>query len=145
MRFFSAILLLFCATIISASGQQEQCDTINILESNEFYIKLHQSSSPLLLDVDEYKNYRKERIPGAVSAATDDKLFSLTDTLDREQSIFIYCVHTSRSITVCELLKKRGFSNIFLLVDGITGWKKQELETDKTRIRKREKKGSKSF
>ena len=73
------------------------------------------------------------------------KLFSLTDTLDREQSIFIYCVHTSRSITVCELLKKRGFINVFLLVDGITGWKIQELETDKKRIRKKEKKDSKNF
>lgn len=145
MRLFSAIILLFSATIISASGQQEQSDTISMLEPNEFYIKLYQSSSPLLLDVDEYKNYRKERIPGAVSAATDDKLFSLTDTLDREQSIFIYCVHTSRSITVCELLKKRGFINVFLLVDGITGWKIQELETDKKRIRKKEKKDSKNF
>ena len=56
MRLFSAIILLFSATIISASGQQEQSDTIIMLEPNEFYIKLYQSSSPLLLDVDEYKN-----------------------------------------------------------------------------------------
>ncbi len=145
MRIFSAIVFLLSATVISVSGQQEQSDTIIMLESNEFYIKLYQSSNPLLLDVDEYKNYMKERIPGAVSAATDDELFSLTDTLDREQLIFIYCVHTSRSITVCKLLKNRGFSNLFLLVDGITGWKKQELETDKNRIRKREKKGNKSY
>ena len=139
MRIFSAIILLFSATVISVSGQQEQSDTINMLEPNDFYIKLHQTSNPLLLDVSEYKNYRKERIPGAVSAATDDELFSLTDTLDRERPIFIYCVYTSRSITVCKLLKKRGFSNLFILVDGITGWKKLELETDKKRIRNREK------
>ena len=143
--FYIIIIQILLVGFISASGQQEQSDTINMLESNEFYIKLYQSSNPLLLDVDEYKNYRKERIPGAVSAPTDDELFSLTDTLDREQSIFIYCVHTSRSITVCKLLKNRGFSNLFLLVDGITGWKKQELETDKNRIRNRKKKGDKNI
>ena len=138
MRIFSAIVLLFSATVISASGQQEQSDTINLLDPNEFYIKLYQSPNPLLLDVGEYKDYRKERIPGAVLATTHDELLSLTDTLDRERLIFIYCAYISRSITAYTLLNNRGFSNVYVLIDGIVGWKELGLETDKKRIRRKE-------
>ncbi|MBE9510261.1 MAG: rhodanese-like domain-containing protein [Bacteroidetes bacterium] len=143
--FYIITIQILLAGFISASGQQEQSDTINMLEPNEFYIKLHQSSNPLLLDVGEYKDYRKERIPGAVSTATYDELFSLTDTLDREQPIFIYCVYISRSITASTLLNNLGFSNVYVLINGIAGWKELELETDKKSISKREKKSNKSF
>lgn len=145
MKTFYIIIQILIAGFISVSGQQEQSDTINMLEPNEFYIKLHQASNPLLLDVGEYKDYRKERIPGAVLAATYDELFSLTDTLDSERPIFIYCVYISRSITASKLLNNQGFSNVYVLINGIAGWKELGLETDKKRIRKREKKGNKKF
>lgn len=143
--FYIIIIQIFLAGFIFASGQQEQSDTINLLEPNEFYIKLYQSSNPLLLDVGEYKDYRKERIPGAVLAATHDELFSLTDTFDRERPVFIYCAYISRSITASKLLNNLGFSNVYVLINGIVGWKELGLETDKKRIRKRENKGNKSF
>ena len=145
MKTFCIIIHILLAGFVSVSGQQEQPDTINMLESNEFYIKLYQSSNPLLLDVGEYKDYRKERIPGAVSAATHDELVSLTDTLDLERPIFIYCVYISRSITASSLINNLGFSNVYVLINGIAGWKELGLETDKKRIRKRKKKVGKSF
>ena len=145
MKTFCIIIHILLTGFVSASGQQEQPDTINMLDPNEFYIKLHQSSNPLLLDVDEYKNYRKERIPGAVSAATHNELVSLTDTLDLERPVFIYCVYISRSITASSLINNLGFSNVYVLINGIAGWKDLGLETDKKRIRKRKKKGGKSF
>jgi len=145
MKTFCIIIHILLAGFVSVSGQQEQPDTINMLESNEFYIKLYQSSNPLLLDVGEYKDYRKERIPGAVSAATHDELVSLTDTLDLERPVFIYCVYISRSITASSLINNLGFSNVYVLINGIAGWKDLGLETDKKRIRKRKKKGGKSF
>ena len=145
MKTFCIIIQLVLAGYIFTSGQQEQSDTINLLEPNEFYIKLHQSSNPLLLDVGEYKDYRKERIPGAVLATTYDELFSLTDTLDRERPVFIYCEYISRSITASKLVNNLGFSNVYVLINGIAGWKELGLETDKKRISKREKKGNKNF
>ena len=145
MKTFCIIIHILLAGFVSVSGQQEQPDTINMLESNEFYIKLYQSSNPLLLDVGEYKDYRKERIPGAVSAATHDELVSLTDTLDLERPIFIYCIYISRSITASSLINNLGFSNVYVLINGIAGWKELGLETDKKRIRKRKKKVGKSF
>ena len=145
MKTFCIIIHILLTGFVSVSGQQEQPDTINMLESNEFYIKLYQSSNPLLLDVGEYKDYRKERIPGAVSAATHDELVSLTDTLDLERPIFIYCIYISRSITASSLINNLGFSNVYVLINGIAGWKELGLETDKKRIRKRKKKVGKSF
>jgi len=145
MKTFCIIIHILLAGFVSVSGQQEQPDTINMLDPNEFYIKLYQSSNPLLLDVGEYKDYRKERIPGAVSAATHDELVSLTDTLDLERPVFIYCVYISRSITASSLINNLGFSNVYVLINGIAGWKDLGLETDKKRIRKRKKKGGKSF
>jgi len=137
--FYIIIIQLLVVGFVSESEQQEQFDSINILETNEFYIKLHQASNPLLLDVGEYKNYRKERIPGAILTATRYELLLLTDTLDHERPIFIYCAYISRSITASTLLKNLGFSNVYVLINGLTGWKELGLEIDKKHIRKKKK------
>jgi len=140
MNTFCIIVQIILAGFISSLVPQEKSDTVNMLETKEFYIKIHQVSNPLIVDVGEYKDYQKERIPGAVPAPTRDDLFSLTDTLDREQPIFIYCKYISRSITAYELLDKKNFSNIFVLKEGIIGWKKQGLETDNKHITRKKRK-----
>lgn len=135
MNIFLIIIHLLIISYIGPTVPQEKNDSVYFLETKEFYIKLHQESTPLLIDVGELKDYRNERINGAIAAPTQEDLLSLTDTLDREQPVFIYCKYISRSITALKLLKNMNFTNIYILENGIIGWKNEGLETDKTPVK----------
>jgi len=90
----------------------------------------------VLIDVRSYKEFRVERINNAILAGNSEELLAITDTLDFEQPLFIYCEEESRSITACSILIGRGFKQIHILKEGIFGWKQQGLAVDNSKIRK---------
>ena len=110
-----------------------QSDSLKIfkLDTDEFYIKLNSSNEKLILDVRELKDFEKERIPYAFSASNQQILISLTDTMDYEIPIFLYCNFISRSIDAGEILENKGFNKIYILEDGFTGWKKKKLPVER--------------
>jgi len=110
-----------------------QSDSLKIitLDTDEFYIKLNSSNEKLILDVRELKDFEKERIPFAVSASNQQILLSLTDKMDYEIPIFLYCEFISRSIDAGEILENKGFNKIYILEDGFTGWKKKKLPVER--------------
>jgi len=91
----------------------------------------------VLIDVRTVREFQKERIPNALLANNSKILFSITDTLDLEQPLFIYCDDESRSSTACTFMIERGFRNVNLLKEGMIGWKNRNLEIDDSRIRRR--------
>ncbi len=107
------------------------------LDPNEFYIQMKLKENPILIDVRTVREFQKERIPDALLANNSDVLFSITDTLDLEQPLFIYCDDEGRSSTACTFLIEKGFINVYLLKEGLIGWKVRNLEMDNSRIRMR--------
>ena len=107
-----------------------------MLEPDSFYISMHLAVEPLLVDVRPARDYRKERIPDAVSAPRSQKLFRLTDSLDAEHPIYLYCDDESRSGQAAEMLLEKGFSNLIVLKNGLLGWKLTGLPVDDRRRRR---------
>ncbi|MCD6202051.1 MAG: rhodanese-like domain-containing protein [Bacteroidales bacterium] len=124
-------LFLICSSLHA----QDSLQKIQRLSPEDFYIKLHQSISPVLIDVRTPKEYRKYRIPGAHLAENRAALISFTDTLDRYQPLFLYCEFENRSIQAAEILKKAGFQRILILEDGLSGWIARGYEIDRKRIK----------
>ena len=91
----------------------------------------------VLIDVRTVREFQKERIPNALLADNSKVLSNITDTLDLEQPLFIYCDDEARSSTACNLLIEKGFKNVYLLKEGLIGWKIHNLEIDDSRIRRR--------
>ena len=110
-----------------------------MLDPHEFYIQMHRFSNHVLIDVRTYGEFRKERITNAILARNSEELFRVSDTLDLEQPLFIYCDVESRSITACELLHDKGFKYLYILEEGIIGWKDRDLEMDESRLSRRDK------
>ena len=104
------------------------------LDTDEFYIKLNSTIEKIILDVREENNFKKERIPMAVSAPNQKVLENIADTLNHEIALFIYCDFISRSIEAGKLLEKKGFTEMYILEEGFTGWKKKKLPVDKNRM-----------
>jgi len=131
-RWFFGFLFLFLLAF-DLSAQMNSTNAIQ-LDTDEFYIKLNSTIEKLILDVREEKDFKKERIPMAVSAYNQEVLLNLTDTLNHEFPLFIYCEFISRSVEASNTLKKKGFTEMYILEEGFTGWKKKKLPVDKNRI-----------
>lgn len=116
-----------------------QAQEVQWLAADPFYIQLNQSVGAVLLDVREEAEYRRERIPQALNAPESDILYAITDTLDREQALFIYCDLEDRSETVASLLQEREFQYIYVLKGGMSAWKKSGLPLDEKRLPKRKR------
>ncbi len=136
MRF---LLIFLSFLFIQDTYCQTDVLSFSRLNIDEFYIRLNTEINKLLLDVRPYKDFKKEHIPGSISVDDKKTLIQLTDTLDLETYLFIYCEENSRSLEVCHIFQEQGFQNIFMLNGGILEWKKRkfELSGKKSRFKKR--------
>ena len=85
----------------------------------------------VLIDTRMEAKYERERIPGALPAPYSEELEALTDTLNPQTPLLIYCGHDERSTTVCRMLtEEMGFVSVFRLKGGLRRWKKENLPLD---------------
>ena len=130
-------LFSICASL--AGSQFQQTDSTVDLSAENFVLHMNLYQNEVLIDVRTQKEYNRERIPNALSASNRKILLALTDTLDLEQPLFIYCEEESRSITACSFLQERGFKYVYMLKDGIIGWKERDFTIDKKKITRRKR------
>ena len=118
---------------------QSETPSFSQLDVEDFYIRLNTETNKLVFDVRPYRDFKKEHIPGSISVNDKKTLFTLTDTLDLEIYLFVYCDENSRSLKVCQILQEQNFQNIYMLNGGIIEWKKRkfELYRKKSRLKKR--------
>ena len=136
MRF----LLIFLSLLFIPSAHcQPERPSFSQLNVEDFYIRLNTEINKLILDVRPYRDFKKEHVPGSISVDDRKTLNKLTDTLDLEICLFVYCDDNSRSLEVCQVLQEQGFQNIYMLNGGITEWKKRkfELYRKKSKLKKR--------
>lgn len=96
---------------------------VEYLEAEEFRISFSSEIFAVLIDARIRREYRRERIDGAVNIPGVKQLMAFADTMDSETPVYIYCDGEARSRSVVELLTERGFSRIRVLRHGILGWK----------------------
>lgn len=140
MKLFLQMRLLFFIIIqvIIFSGIRAQEITDSVIKSvdpEEFYIQMHLHDYHFLIDVRSRLEYRISRIPGAILAENRSVLHALTDTLDRETPLLLYCTTDTRSSASAKHLAEKGFMNIFVLEPGIIGWKSAGKEVDKKKVK----------
>jgi rhodanese-related sulfurtransferase len=134
------ILLCSFINLLSLAGisaQETQRDSCIILSPEDFYLQLYDAGYPLLLDTRSRREFRKERIEGALLAENRVKLDHICDTLDLDREIFIYCEHDYRSLKACETLIGKGFRNVHILQGGVRAWESSSYDIDRAKIQRR--------
>lgn len=131
------IIVLSFLSITGTRAQEATEPTINIVDPEEFSIQMHIHDHYILIDVRTRLEYRISRIPGAILAGKNSVLYSLTDTLDPETPLLLYCTTHTRSLSAAKVLAERGFKNIFVLDPGILGWESAGKELDRQRIKRK--------
>ena len=117
-------------------SQQDQNLSFVFLDPLEFSIQLKFFENEVLIDVRTYEEFRVERIKNAILARDREELSNITDTLDLEQPLFVYCEEESRSTTVGSILFEQGFKQVVLLKGGVSGWRHEGFAVDTSRISK---------
>ncbi len=133
--------VLYILTVVfacfEASGQVR--DFVR-LAPEEFLLQMDISENKVVLDTRIYRDFKKSRIKGAVLAEDSNTLKAITDTLDVEQPLFVYCYTDRRSSKAAEFLIEQGFVSVFVLDGGLEAWKRCGLTLDRKRKRRKKKK-----
>jgi rhodanese-related sulfurtransferase len=74
-----------------------------------------------LLDVREEWEFRRRRVPGAVSAPLAQLAGRIAE-LPRDKPIAVICEHGHRSLAAPDYLRGRGFENVFSVQGGTDAW-----------------------
>lgn len=135
-KFFILLAIFFNMLTVYAQNKNDRCFTN--LDADEFYLDIH-TKDVFLIDVRLFKEFRAERIKGAMLAANKESLISLCEKLDKTTPVYVYCDENDRSVTAANILcTELGFKNVYNLRGGLNEWSKK-YPLDKSKI-KREKK-----
>ncbi|MBD3388342.1 MAG: hypothetical protein GF416_04630 [Candidatus Altiarchaeales archaeon] len=84
----------------------------------------------VVVDVRGWPLYDAGHIPGAINIP--EKEVEGLGSLDKEATYLIYCGGNGQSIRVGEEMGRRGFKNVYRLVDGYAAWRREGYPKEKT-------------
>ena len=130
MIFRIVLVLLFTGIASTASAQVKD---VEYLLPEDWQLEYRMKVYAIIVDTRTNKEFRKERIEGAVNVPAMTNLIPFADSLDRETPLFIYCDGESRSNTVAAWLNDHEFTEIYILKRGYNEWKALGMPVDKKR------------
>src|SRR5690606_8215160 len=116
-------IILILSILLSGTTIQAQ----NI-EANKLAEKLKKQ--PLLIDVRTTEEYNEGTILGAMNLNlnSSDSFLKLTEHIEKDREIILFCQSGVRSNEAYEQLKSDGFKNVSQLEGGYERWLEQEEE-----------------
>src|SRR6056297_3728132 len=107
------ILLTLFFTIPFSYAQKTDNVCFKNISADDFYIQINTHDA-FLIDVRLFKEYRKNRIKGALPAANKESLLSLCEKLDKNTPVYVYCEDGDRSRTAARILcREVGFKHVY--------------------------------
>ena len=117
---FIALLLLFITQISFA--QNKIAKDVSVKE----FSKLISAGKGTLLDVRTPGEIAKGSIKGSVNLDFfDDNFESKLDQLDKTKPVYVYCAAGGRSSDAMDMMKKKGFVEVYNLLGGYNAWVKE--------------------
>ena len=134
MKIFYFLFIYLITVHFSDYKQKETEECFTNINSDDFNL-LIETSEVLIIDVRLQREFRKERIHGAVLASGREVLKQQLKEIDKTTNIMVYCEEGDRSLIAAEIIcDELGFYNVYNLKEGIIQWKKKGYPLDKKRI-----------
>jgi sulfur-carrier protein adenylyltransferase/sulfurtransferase len=89
-----------------------------------------QRRGAVLLDVREAHEWREGHARGARHLPLS-RLQQQTPALPAETEVHVICAHGRRSLTAARLLRRAGFTTVYSVRGGTTGWQRAGLPFDR--------------
>jgi rhodanese-related sulfurtransferase len=133
IRKLASLVCIFFILILVVNGQNNNDSVFNIVDIEQFVNQMQKHENHILLDVRSWMEFKKGRIPNSILAENNQLLSTITDTMDLEEPLFVYCAGNFRAKAAGRFLAEKGFKNIYIIEVGFNGWKAAGKEIDKTR------------
>lgn len=129
--FFFLLIHFFCLSVYS------QVDTTFISLSPEQYLRdAGMMNDKVIIDVREFFEYRRSRIPGSVNIPSFGSWEQSFDSIPLSKKLFLYCTSGSRSTKMAKKLKALGYMNVYNLEGGINAWRQNDYPVDRKKVKK---------
>lgn len=111
-------LLAFALVLISCNSKRAAA-----LDANAFATLINEELSLQLVDVRTPQEYQSGHLRDALLIDMYSSDFTRRlETLNKDQPIAVYCAVGQRSFAVYEMLKEKGFKQVYHLEGGIQAW-----------------------
>ncbi len=117
-------VLLLCLTGCTSSQSQQQKKAIENVDAKRFK-ELVDAGEGIVLDVRTPEEFSEGYIPNAANIDIYQNNFEARiKEMDNSREIYVYCQAGARSADASKILQKNGFTKIYNLQSGFSGWKK---------------------
>ncbi len=131
MRLKSVLIVPFLVLIFSCQSQEN----MSKLKAKDFEKMVSASKETLqLFDVRTIEEYNAGHIKNCILGdINDDAAYEKAiSVLDKNKTVYVYCLAGGRSNTAANDLLKRGFKNVIELEGGMNAWRKANLPEEKS-------------
>jgi len=97
------------------------------LSPEDFNAKYKNTPNAILLDVRTEAEVKEGALPNAQNIVYDDSFGDKLGDLSKQTPIFVYCAAGKRSAKAAEIMKEKGFKEIYQLKGGLDAWKAAKL------------------
>jgi rhodanese-related sulfurtransferase len=119
------VLMLSVVVALFSSCSNAQ-NTSYDLTVDQFEQKIKDLDNELLLDVRTPEEYNEGHVEGAINIDYYNETFSAQmDSLDKSKPVLVYCRSGSRSAKAAEILRQKGFKEVYEMKEGIIGWQQK--------------------
>ena len=117
---YLAVVLVVVASVLFAPSLLPRIDDIDVtvLEARSL---IDDKPDLVILDVRTTSEYEDGHIKGAVNIPVQE-LSARLDELSNEDELLVYCRTGNRSAQAVDILQDVGFTKIYHMDAGITGW-----------------------
>lgn len=128
MRLLFSITLLAAVTLLNSCNTEKKPDSKAKFLPLEFAERMEADSSAIVLDVRTPDEFSKGHLKQARNIDWNDNDFeNEIKTLDKSQSVFIYCLSGGRSAAAATKMRSDGFTSVYELEGGIMKWRAANL------------------
>jgi rhodanese-related sulfurtransferase len=134
----STFVLLIILSVSNLNSQIPDSLKFTVLTPAEFHEKFQSASNAVLIDVRDFRDFKKSRIPGAINIPypVGDEYFLSPEAIGTDKSLFIYCYAGVRSKKSALVFYQKGYRNIYSLEGGFTNWKFKKMPVERRKVRK---------
>jgi len=118
-------LLMIIVTLVMVVTLTACATNYTNISNSELETMLTENTDYLFIDVRTSKEYNDERVPGFdinIDYYKLDDDHSLISELDTDKTVVLMCNSGNRSVSAAKIFYDAGFTNIYNLKNGITGW-----------------------
>lgn len=128
---FSILIINLFFVFTIQSQDPKKLNTFTNITPLELKKMSDTDPTAVIIDVRTKKEFKKGHLRNAVNAKDSKVLNQITDSLDLDQPLLVYCDEGTRSFTACIILVEKGFINVYNLETGLIGWKESDFELTK--------------